>query len=759
MMYRRFRNMIFSLMVISCSYANDQADLSVRFDNTNRADLDGKLTIEDSCQKRRQAYIDRTIKSKHRNLYTELIRLKRGIKPDEEVIRGGSGLAILQQRRDTADFRLPAILNILYFYRDSVLLSKSLVADAKNTLLNFKYWPDELADWKWKKTPQMDSGYIYELLNDDDGSNDAIALSHQAAFDKVDEMDDMCYWSENHYILFSSGAYLAAQLYPAEIFTASGQTGAQRMPRFKARVMKWLELRYKSGFSEWLSNVYYNEDMPALLALIDLAEDQEIVRLSIMVLDLMLADMALNSFHGSFASTHGRTYENKMSGHHDHTRAISNLMFGLNETEVGNMSASLLAVSDNYRLPNVIYEMANDTNRPEFINTQRMGITIDDNTLTRWGLDTRPVEKGGDIENAMTLLTLEAYTHPRTIELFRNMLDNYCLWGNKFCDPFKEYRLLIEHPELFDTVSGRSTGLTSLAKLAELAEKDITRNMRPEVNIYTYRTPEYMLSTAQDYRAGYGGDQQSIWQATLGAEAVCFTTHPAKKGGGSAETPNYWTGYGTLPRAIQLKNVVISLYDIDTTTELYVKDQLLYTHAYLPRGKFDETIREIVADGVWFFAQKDNALLALFASDRNADWKSNDDDTGKSGPYEIVANGEKTIWLCELARLGEEYPSMVSFKNAIVNAPLKADAVSLTLKYKSPSQGVLALDWHNDLTQNGIPVKVNDYKRYNNPYATADFPAEEITFRFKGNSLNLDFKNQIRRVINSHQSSIASANP
>jgi len=751
--------MIFSLMVISYSYANDQADLSARFDYTNKADVDSKLTIEDSLQKRKQAYIDRTVKSKSRNCYTELIRLKRGVRPNEEVIRGGNGLARLQQRRDAADFCLPAILNILYYSRNSELLSNSLLAEAKDTLLHFKYWPDELADWKWKKTSQMDSGYIYELLNDDDDSNDAIALFHQAAFDKVDEIDDMCYWSENHYILFSSGAYLAAQLYPAEVFTASGQTGAQRMPRFKARIMKWLELRYKSGFSEWLSNVYYNEDIPALLALIDLAEDQEIVRLAIMVLDLMMADMALNSFHGSFAGTHGRTYENKMSGHHDHTRAISNLMFGLNKAEVGNMSASLLAISEKYQMPDIFYEIANDTNRPEFINTQRMGITLDDNTLTRWGLDTRPVEKGGDIENAMTLLTLEAYTHPRTIELFRNLLDCYCLWGNKFFAPFKEYRLLIEHPEMFDTVSGRSTGLTTLAKLAELAEKDITRNMRPEVNIYTYRTPEYMLSTAQDYRAGYGGDQQSIWQATLGADAVCFTTHPAKKGGSSPETPNYWTGYGTLPRAIQLKNVVISLYDIDTTTELYVTDQLLYTHAYLPRGKFDETDREIVAEGVWFFAQKDSALLALFASDRNADWKINDDDGEKSGPYEIIADGEKTIWICELARLGKEYPNLASLRKAIVNAPLKADVESLTLKYKSPSQGVLALDWHNDLTQDGIPVKVKDYKRYDNPYATADFPAEKITFRFKGNSLSLDFKHQTRHVINSRKNTVVTAIP
>ncbi len=35
-----------------------------------------------------------------------------------------------------------------------------------------------------------------------------------------------------------------------------------------------------------------------------------------------------------------------------------------------------------------------------------------------------------------------------------------------------------------------------------------------EVHIQTYRTPDYLLSCAQDYRAGKPG-YQHIWQATL----------------------------------------------------------------------------------------------------------------------------------------------------------------------------------------------------------------------------------------------------
>ena len=699
-----------------------------------------------SLEQRRAAYVERTLTSDRRNPYTELLRLKMGIRPDEDVIRGGGGLGRLKARRDTADFVLPALLSIFHEYSDSGLLSESLVAEAKETTLGFKYWPDELAEWKWQKTAEMDSARIFRMLHDDDKGNDAEALACQAAFDQVDAMDDMCYWSENHFVLFSSGGYLAAQVYPSETFVASGETGVQRLPKFRQRVMRWLELRYRSGFSEWLSNVYYNEDMPALLALIELSADKEIKQLAAMVLDLMMADMALNSFRGSFSSTHGRTYENKMSGQDDHTGSAFGLMFGIRDVSVGNMSASMLAASDAYPLPRVIYEMAVDTERPELVNRQRMGITLDEDTLSTWGLDFRPVEKGGDIENGMTFLTLEAYAHRNTIELFRNMLDSYAWWGNKFFSPFKENRILIEHPELFDMILNEQTGIKSLSELVGLAEKDLTRNMRPEVNIYTYRTPDYMLSTAQDWRPGCGGDQQSIWQASLGMEAVCFTTHPAKKGKGSGTTPNYWTGYGTLPRAIQVKNVVISLYDIDTTTELYVKDQLLYTHAYLPQGKYDEVARQVVNNGTWFFARKDNAYLALYSSDKDADWTGNPDDKAKGGKYEIIANGEKSIWICELGRAGDKHASFDSFKTAIVGASLVADAAALTLTYESPSQGRLVMDWHNELTQNGIGVSVNGYRRYDNPYASADFPGNVISFNLNGQSLVLDFENRTRKV-------------
>ena len=266
--------------------------------------------------------------------------------------------------------------------------------------------------------------------------------------------------------------------------------------------------------------------------------------------------------------------------------------------------------------------------------------------------------------------------------------------------------------------------------------------MRPEVNAYTYRTPDYMLSTAQDWRGGYGGDQQSIWQATFGMEAVAFTTHPGNESL-DGPTPRYWTGYGTMPRSIQLQNVVISLYDVDTTAFIYVADQPLYTHAFLPKAKFDEAYKE---DG-WFFARKGEGYLALWSSDPDADWSPNSDpEEAEFGDYEIIADGEMTIWITEVARASDYGGDFESFKAAISSAAVTAASDNRSVEYASPSQGQLAMGWEGPMTQDGVPVVLDDFPRYDNPYGTAEFPGQRIAFEHAGQSLTLDLDEQSRKA-------------
>jgi hypothetical protein len=629
--------------------------------------------------------------------YYELARWAAGGEPYLGVFH--AAMDFINARKDCSDFVLHSIIRLLYqFPTINDQLATELFERARETALNFKYWPSE---------PGIDS---------------------------------MCTWTENHHILFASAAYLVGQKYPDAVFTNSGRTGKEMMALNRPRILRWLDLRFHTGFSEWLSHVYYDEDLTALLSLVDFVDPTdrdgaEIAGKAKMVIDLILLDMALNSFQGVFGSTHGRAYENtKKWASNEGTADTMKLLFGMGEySGFDNMSAINFALSTNYRMPPVIAAIAQDTARPEMENRQRMGIKLSE--AEKWGINPNNQQfivndplstAGAPFEDGMVLLTLESYLHPRNIELTLTMFDAFNWWENDFFADFTPYRKLL-------TVL-RKTGLVK--PMARFFKWDLCRNTREEVQITTYRTPDYMLSCAQDYRPGYGGDQQHIWQATLGEDAVCFTTHPARIAG---VTPNYWAGSGQLPRAAQIKNVLFCIYNLHNMPALYVPTKLFYTHAWLPRDRFDEVIEQ----GGWIFARKGEGYLALHSqypyywkhetTHRQVDVRVREkqeladyvrtrgsaEDVGR----EIIVPGKHNIWICELGRR-EVDGEFAAFVARISGADLRFDG--LDVAYDSPSVGKLAFGWETPFRQNGRLVELHGYPRYENPYMRAAFATEKI---------------------------------
>jgi hypothetical protein len=648
----------------------------------------------------------------------EVARLAAGGAPEEKVIHEAL-TDFIEGRKDCADFVMQAVIRILYQFggrRDAarresdssrqpssgrgrcsaLCFSQELLDHAKAATLGFKYWPDE---------PGIDS---------------------------------MCTWTENHQILFSTAAYLAGQLYPQEIFANTGRTGREMMAIHRPRIDRWLAMRFQSGFSEWLSNVYYDEDWAALINLVDFADDDELRKRACMILDLSLFDMALNSFRGVFGSTHGRSYEqNKKWAALEGTTDTAKLLFGSGAfSAYDNISATLFALSENYHMPQVLFEIAHDDAVME--NRQRMGHRVED--AEQWGLSY------DDAESGMVFLSNEAYLHPKTIELTVEMFDAFQWWENDFFSPFRPYRRFLH-------VLKR---LKLLPLMARLFQRDLCRNMRDEANIYIYRTPDYMLSSAQDYRAGFGGDQHHIWQATLGPNAVCFTTHPVWQTEG---TPNYWTGSGTLPRVAQVENVVIAVYKINKMPALYVPNNLFYTHAWLPKKEFDEVIEK----DDWIFARKGDGYLAL-RSQKPYHWVSDlsfsrkeigevvsaaksgasADEASEQNADEIIAEGEKNIWICELGRK-EEDGAFSEFIEKISQAEIHFRGLSV--RYKSPSQGWLTFGWRGPFKKSGKEISLNNYPRYDNPSCQAEFWPERIHIGHRDKALQLNWKSGERTVI------------
>ncbi|MBN2502371.1 MAG: hypothetical protein JXB38_16435 [Anaerolineales bacterium] len=601
--------------------------------------------------------------------YYEVARAAAGGTPHEGIIHE-TLTEFIEARADCADFALHAIIRMLYQIPEH--FSQELREHAKTAILGFKYWPDEPG------------------------------------------RDDMCTWTENHQILFATAAYLVGQMYPDEVFSNTGHTGRQKIELSRPRILRWLDLRFKTGFSEWLSNVYYDKDLAALLNLLDFAADEELRQRAKMIVDLLLFDMALNSFKGVFGSTHGRSYEEyKKWARLEGTTDIAKLLFGTGVfSGYDNMSVVLFAMSENYRLPQVIFDIANTP--ATFENRQRMGIKVSE--AKRWGL------KFDNLEDGMVLLSLEAYLHPHTANLTMRMFDEFNWWENAFFKDFANHKRLIDTIRRFDL----------LPWLARLLERDVCRNTREEVNIYTYRTSDYMLSSALHYRPGYGGDQQHIWQATLGPDAVCFTTHPPRRDG---PTPNYWTGSGTLPRVVQHKNVLIAIYNLSRAPGLYVTNQLFFTHAWLPRDQFDEVIER----KGWIFAHKDTSYLALH-SRRPYTWQQA---AGEDNNREIIAEGQQNIWICELGSQ-QENGNFSTFVKTICAAPLSFNG--LRVSYQSPAQGRLEFGWKGPYLLNKEEIRTHEFPRYDNLYTQVDFPAQVVEIKKDANWSRLDWERDNRKA-------------
>ncbi|MGZ8752270.1 MAG: hypothetical protein ACXW1S_04745, partial [Acidimicrobiia bacterium] len=167
--------------------------------------------------------------------------------------------------RDTSDFDLLALMALWQGHQRDI--TPELRVAIEQRFLGFRYW----------FTDPLPAGVI----------------------------DDKWFWSENHRIIFHTLEYLAGQALPRTTFTITGETGSTHAARGRARVEAWLDEKATWGFSEWHSDVYYQEDIEALTLLVEHG-DPDIARRAAVVLDLFLYDFAVHQLRGNNGVTHGR---------------------------------------------------------------------------------------------------------------------------------------------------------------------------------------------------------------------------------------------------------------------------------------------------------------------------------------------------------------------------------------------------------------------------------------------------------------------
>jgi hypothetical protein len=238
----------------------------------------------------------------------------------------------------------------------------------------------------------------------------------------------------------------------------------------------------------------------------------------------------------------------------------------------------------------------------------------------------------------------------------------------------------------------------------------------------TYKTNDFMLSCAQDYRAGQRGTGEHIWQATLGPDATAFVNHPTSLSEVDTRRPNLWAGNGVLPRAAQWGDVLVAIY------QLPAGDWLGFTHAYFPAAAFDE----YALSANWAFARQGRGYLALMAA-CGLEFVT----TGQTAFRELRSHGAENIWLCHMGQALLD-GSFEDFQHKILALELSHAGPSVRLTTLRGDS--LAFGWEGPLLVNGQAQPLTPARHIENSYCIADLPATQMDIVYQEQGVRLKFE-------------------
>ncbi len=242
-----------------------------------------------------------------------------------------------------------------------------------------------------------------------------------------------------------------------------------------------------------------------------------------------------------------------------------------------------------------------------------------------------------------------------------------------------------------------------------------------EIHRRTFKTPDFMLSSLQDFRPGQPGSRETPWLATLGYAARVHVSQPEFVTEQEAMPRNFWRGNVTVPRVAQWQETVVALYGPGSRAGLG------YTHAHFPQHAFDE----VSLTDHWAFARKDAGYLALYAANGLQAVT-----TGLGACRSLRSPGQENVWVCCLGRQAWD-GDFQAFQARVRNA-LRVTRGRVHVITRSG----LALEYglQGPLTVGGNEVAQRDDMHYNSPFCQASFPASELRIQgVSGPGLELRF--------------------
>ena len=167
--------------------------------------------------------------------------------------------------------------------------------------------------------------------------------------------DAMCFWSENHSLLFYSCAMIVGSMYSDAYFPRAEMTGSELSAFGKRLTMEWLDDVEELGFEEFLSTVYMNVTFACLLNIVDYAE-KDISDRAAKVTDRMLKELSLHTFDGSIIAPMGRVYRGIINPSKQGAQSLMNLVNPLVPTSFGEGWLSYFATSS-YQIPSGLVDL------------------------------------------------------------------------------------------------------------------------------------------------------------------------------------------------------------------------------------------------------------------------------------------------------------------------------------------------------------------------------------------------------------------
>ncbi|MFN8105140.1 MAG: hypothetical protein U0U69_11825 [Acidimicrobiia bacterium] len=635
---------------------------------------------------------------------------------------------------DTGDFDVNDLLTLVLRYRSA--LSPALAAAVEERVLAFKYW------WTEPTPPGV--------------------------------VDSQYYWTENHQIIYLANEYVAGQAFPEATFTNSGMTGAEHVAHAEPRIRRWLELRARFGFSEWLSNVYWMEDLEGLLLLAEFAGDAWVRQEASMMLDVMFVELAEHLHKGSFGSTHGRSYmKDKLSGRDDDTFNLAKMVFDRTPPAyTGIDGATLVAVAARYRPPEVARRIA--ASAADETVRQHQSLPLDPLAP----VSAAPVAPYGltfeGEDGLMTWWAMGAQLPWQMAPTSAKAMEDFGLWQSS---NFRQAGALEPIVKI-----ATPQALRLIARFLAVA---LNPGLLSEVDTSTWRSSDVMLSAAQDWRPGQRSEQAHVWQATLDTEALVFTNHP-RTGVPSLADPEkregYWTGEAALPRVAHHGRTLVAVYAPQYPSLPFGGESGYgfgyepYTHAFFPTERFDSVVER---DG-WVIGRRGDGYVALW-SWRPARWRDYDAATeftrGLSGRFDLVARGgADDVWITEVGRAAD-YPGASDPFAAFVDAVTAAKPAvrpyagrtpcpplfsapgafclhwpwdGFTVKYRSPSEGEVSFGFtprygRQPFVVDGAEVDLHPPpRRWDATYSRAAWDSGVYDASADGWGLHLDFGAALR---------------